>query len=445
MNAPRGDDLERRLTELLEQRAATVTQPPPLDLGSEKGDRTASGRGPGRSRRHRENFGLLAAAVVVFAVIAGTVLGIQASLSGQEQDDSGGMAMGNVGLGGPGGRAAMPSCTALAPDRWLQAIDDGVVRVNRSLNRVVSVNGGTDDYLAIQGNEPTGQTSAIYSDLEVALFRGSRGVTIYLPEGSDLPRADPTGAITADWVTFAVGRPHNLDYSYKVMLYERGTGDIRTLAEMPQQRNSQEKSVLGAPVIAAGKVYWLATVPTQPETTTLESWDLALNAATGSVSAAGATGLVSYGSGVALIHHRELEAALAHGAGAPLSSVPTISSLLVGNNFGFDGRGKLSYVREEGDRTIFYTLSVDSGSLELTGYPADGPFAEAAISPFIATEANTQYSLLDMRSGARIRLPEGVSLQAVVDDEVIFGTGTTKSGAAGLSRVALAALPPVGC
>ncbi|HEX8080795.1 MAG TPA: hypothetical protein VF557_11335 [Jatrophihabitans sp.] len=425
-----------------------MTQPPPLDLGSGKGNRTAAGRRPGRSRRYRENFGLLAAAVVVFAVIAGTVLGIQASLSDQDQQDQNGrtdMAMSNVGRSGPGGRAGMPSCTALAPDRWLQAIRAGVVQVNPSLNQVVSVNGDTGDYLALQGNEPTGQTSAIYSDLEVALFRGSRGVPIYTPEGSDIPHADPTGAITADWVTFAVARPQNLDYSYKVLLYDRGADVIRTLAELPQQHNAQGKSVLGAPVIAAGKVYWLATVPTEPETTTLESWDLARNSASASVHAAGATGLVSYGIGVALIHHRELDAALIHGAGAPLSSLPTISSMLVGNNFGFDGRGKLSYVREESGRTIFYTLSVDSGSLELTGYPAKGPFAEAAISPLLATEVNTQYSLLDLRSGARIRLPEDVRLQAVVGNEVIFGTGSTKSGAAGLSRVTLSDLPPVDC
>jgi hypothetical protein len=450
MNAPRGDDLERRLTELFEKRAATVKQAPRVDLGSDKSNRKAAGPQPARSGRLRENLGLIAAAAVVFVAIAGTVLGIQAGLSGRGQTDSDG-----INGAGPNGSgisatngATMPSCTAPvpAPASWLRAIEAGTVPVDRTFNVVVSVNSGTGDYLALQGNDPPGQTPGIYYDTEVALFRGSRGVTLYTSEADDITHADPTGAITADWVTFAAARPYDSDYrGYKVMLYERDRRITRVLVELPQQDDSQGRSMLGAPVIAAGKVYWLSTVHDKPETTTLDSWDLAQNSATGSVPAAGATGLVSYGIGVALIREGASEATLTHGAGAPLSSSPKISRGLVGNNFGFDGRNKLSYVRQEDSRTVFYSLVVGSDSLVSTGYPVDGPFAKAAIFPFLAVEPPAPYGLLDLRSGGNIRLPAGVSLQGVVGDEVIFGTGTTESGAAGFSLVRLSALPPARC
>jgi hypothetical protein len=343
--------------------------------------------------------------------------------------------------------------------------------VDRAFNLVASVNGGTGDYLAIQGNEPPSQSSAIYSDIEVALFRGSRGVTIYTPEGSDIPQADPTGAITADWVTFAVARLQDLNpsyylkYSYKVMLYDRGAGVTRTLVEIPRQQHSPGKSVVGAPVIAAGKVYWLTTVHNNPETTTLESWDLAQNAAAGSVQAANATGLVSYGTGVALVRSKDSGTTrfLQNGAGAPLTQVQ-LDATVGGLNFGFDGVSQLSWVGS--DRGLaspsalglaLYSASVKGGAKisgkplyptppDLTYNPALGyDSADLAVYPFVAVDVNGSDALLDMRNGRHIALPKGVSLQAVVGDEAIFGTGTTKSGAAGLSRVALTALPPVDC
>ncbi|MEO7260953.1 MAG: hypothetical protein ABI047_06840 [Jatrophihabitantaceae bacterium] len=444
MSAPRGKDLERRLTELLQQRAATVTKARSLPFEpAEKGTQAAEPR-PARIGTLRENLGLLAVAAVVLVAIAGTVQGIREFHQWQVRT-----AADRVYNPSPKPSASITTapgtpCVATASTSWRQAITAGAVPVDRTFNTVVSANGSTGDYLVVQGNEPPPQTSAIYSDIEVALFRGSRGVTIYTPEGSDIPHADPTGAISADWVTFAVARPQNLN-SYKVMLYDRGAGVTRPLAEMPQQQGSQGRSVLGVPVIAAGKVYWLSTVYNKPETTTLESWDLARNSAGGSVPAAGATGLVSYGVGVAQILEGVSEATLINGAGVPLYKAQLDAA--VGSNFGFDGRRTLSYLRHEGSGTDFYTLT-SFGSVSSHGHGAldvDGSFAGAAIPPFLATEANSRYSLFDMRNGGRIRLPEGVSLQAVVGDEVIFGTGTTKSGAAGLSRVALTRLPPVNC
>jgi hypothetical protein len=380
-----------------------------------------------------KKLGLLMAAAV-FAAITGTIIAIQGTQRGK------GPSAGE-GASPQGSKpTAKASCgQVMAPTSWLRAIDAGAIPVDRPLNRVVSVNGGTGDYLANQGDEPASWGSQLYSDLEVALFRGSRGETIYTPAGNDVPWINPTGAISADWVTFAITRPQSLNYSYQVLLYDRGTGVTRTLAEGDQQ-NSQGKRLRKAPVIAAGKVYWLASPSDKPETTTLESWDLAGNSAAGSVPAAGATGLVSYGSGVALIH-LDLRY-LTNGAGAPLAQAQLDAAR--GVHFGFDGVNKLSWLRTE-DRTAGYSSLVVGGT-SVSHLPLNREVAAAGIPqplyPFVATAVN---AVLDLRTDTIVVLPQGVGLPAVVGDEVIFETGISQVGAAGLSRVALSALPPVSC
>lgn len=443
MNAPRGDDLERRLTELFEQRSAAVTQPPPISF-DERDQKAAGPRPvrPARFGRRREYLGLIAAAAAVFMAIAGTVLGIQQWHARHNSQ----LAPATAAL----------SCDAgAAPASWLRAIKAGAFEVDRTLNSVVSANGGTGDYLALQGR--------IYSDLVLALFHGYEGRNIYTPRGvDDIPRADPTGAISADWVTFAVTSPQDVSSSYQVMLYERRTGVTRTLAGMPQQQSEQGRSVMRPPVIAAGKVYWLTTVyakaynspwPTlleTPESTRLESWDLARGTMGSPVPAAGATGLVSYGSGVALIYEGDSEATrtFGNGAGTPLTEAQ-LDAAASGGNFGFDGLRTLSWLKYD-NRAVGYSEvplgGAGAGRQRLIQRPAGTRVGFApAIYPFTVAEVSGSQGLLDLRTGKAVVLPTGFSLQAVVGDEVIFGTGVTPSGAAGLSMVPLSALPPVGC
>lgn len=447
MSAPRGDDLERRLTELFEQRAAAVTQAPPVELSSGRSNRKAAGSRrvrPVRLGRRMENLGLIAAAAAVFLVIAGTVLGIQRLHAGQDAQLA------------PAAPASALSCDpGAAPASWRRAIEAGKFTVDRELNSVISANGGTGDYLALQGK--------IYSDLVLALFQGYEGRDIYTPKGvDDIPRADPTGAISADWVAFAVTTPQDVSSSYQVLLYERRTGLTRTLAGMPQENGSQGRSVMRPPVIAAGKVYWLTTVYAKayknpwpkllerPETTMLESWDLARGSAAGSVPAVGATGLVAYGSGVALTYDGESgpTRALGNGAGTPLTE-SQLDAAASGGDFGFDGRSTLSWLWYD-DRSVGYselrTGGAGAGRQRLVRQPPGTRVGFApAIYPFTVAEVDGSQGLLDLRTGKAVALPDGFSLQAVVGDEVIFGTGVTPAGAAGLSVVPLKALPPVGC
>ena len=466
MTAPHGDDLqhrdelERRLTELFQQRASTVTRARPVDLGSGEGpQKPPASPQQARFGTRLQYLGVLAAAAAVFVAIAATVLGIQAN----RQQPAPPLATGSHPVGTPTATStatptATPDKACQAPARWRQAIAGGTVPVDRRLNSVVSANGGTGDHLVVQGNEPQPQTSAIYSDVELSLFHGATGRTIYTPADSfDIPQAHPTGAITADWVAFAVSHPQST-HPYKVMLYDRSSGSVTTLAEASDQQYAQGRVFIGSPVIAAGKVYWLATVYNKPETTTLGSWDLARAASAGSVPAANATELISYGSGMIVSYGTsdephypvETRTALKNAAGQPLTDTQ-LSAAAHGTNFGFDGGRKLSWLRHESGSVGYSDLVVGGDGVHSESLTRQRPGILAAVYPLTDVSLDDDKlegghnALLDLRTGRAVALPAGVELQAVVGDSVVFGTGATKGGAAGLSIVALSALPPVSC
>lgn len=446
MSTPEREDLERRLTELFGQRAATVTRNKPFPVGAETG--SAIGPRPVRLSKHRQNLGVLAAAAAVFVAVAGTVLGIQ---SGRHESKTAPPVRNGPALTAPapttGTAKPGKACVLAAPASWLRAIASGVFPVDRSLNEVVSTNGVTGDYLAVQGNPPPAQTSAIYSDVELALFHGKNGQPIYTPAAtsSDIPKADPTGAITADWVAFAVAHPQSIDGSYKVMLYDRRSHRTSTLAEVTDQEYQQGRAFIGSPVIMGGKVYWLTTSFIKPGTTTLSSWDLSRRTVGGSIPAPYATELIYYGSGVAFGGTVDSGMHVTNGAGTPLSHAER-DAAFEGTNFGFDGVKTLSWWRHEGLYIRFTSLELDSGAIDqqpvLQAYAGVG----AAVKPFVEAEVNeAPNSLLDLRSGAFVIPPDGVALQAVVGDTILFGTGINKGNAAGLSAVPLSALPPAHC
>jgi hypothetical protein len=449
MTAPHGNHLEQRLTELFQQRASTVTRARPLNFGPSEGPRRATGPKQVRLGRRRQNLGVLAAAAAVLVAIAATFLGIQANRQQPAPPLATGSHPVTTPTASPAGTQADKACQA--PASWRQAITDGAFGVDRSLNTVISANGGTGDYLVMQGNQPSDDSPRIYSDPELALFHGSKGDNIYTPARSnDFVLADPTGAISADWVAFAVAHPQTPDFTYRVMLYQRGTATLRTLVEVTEKQYTQGKAIHGAPVIAAGKVYWLTMVPNKPETTTLDSWDLARGSAASTVPAANAAGLVSYGSGVALLRTVSKWAVLSNGAGAPLPKA-LLDATASGGNFAFDGARKLSWLRYDNGSIAYSDLIVGGDEVHSESLvrrsagirPAIYPFVEIMIDVSELHGGNS--ALLDLRANRAVALPAGVEFQAVVGDSVVFGTGITKLGAAGLSIVALSALPPVSC
>jgi len=465
MSTPDRDDLEQRLTELFAQRAATVTRAPSLSFIPEAGDRKAAPTRSAKSGVARGVLTQLAVAAVVFLAIAGTVLGGLAlsarKLVNQHPNYQSGPSQSATPTAGP-------PCWVSAPAGWLQAIEAGAFAVDRRLNTVLSTNGATGDYLVAQGNAPADRTSEAYSDLKLTLYRGTRGSTIYTPAGpKDYPQADPTGAISADWVAFAVVHPDGADRRFEVMLYQRSTRTLRSLAGSADQPNPEHKLVRGAPVIAAGKVFWLAAVDNRAETMTLESWDLSRGSAAApiDISPAGepnsyASGLVGYGSGVAVVHESVSEASgitaiLRNGAGEPLSA-PQLSATAGGSSFGFDGADTLSWLRRQGDSVGYSALTVGGTGvrhvpLALPAGPAAGTSAgeNVAVFPFTAAVVHYVDGLLDLRTGTPVALPIGEIVQAVVGDSVVFGTGSSYHGrafgSAGLSLVPLSALPPAHC
>jgi hypothetical protein len=320
----------------------------------------------------------------------------------------------------------------------------------------VSADGPTGDYLAVQGNQPRGQTSAIYADVELALFHGATGQTIYTPStSSDIPEADPTAAISADWVAFAVARPQNLGFSYKIVLYDRRTAATTVLAEVTEQQELKGKAFIAPPVIAAGKVYWLATTFAHPGATTLNSWDLSRQAPAGSVAAPYASQLISYGTGMLVAYTADGVARdladpsrtdLRNGAGRPLTGAQ-LHAALHGVNFGYDG-SRLSWLRYQEDSIGYTWLKVGSPDVHREPLLHGSAGLGATAFPFALAQQNLDDNLdelLDLRTRTIVTLPEGVGLQAVAGDMAIFGTGLTKGGAAGLSAVALSSLPPVRC
>jgi hypothetical protein len=450
MSAPERDDLERRLAELLERRAATVTRARPVRFSSETSP--ATGPKPARLSKHRQNLGVLAAAAAVFVAVAGTVLGIQAGR--HEPEAAPPVSSGSPVLTAPPVRSSSPVptppskvCLVAAPASWLQAFTKNGFPVDRSLNRVVSANGATGDYLAVQGNQPPAQSSAIYSDVELALFHGRQGQAIYTPGASsnDIPNADPSGAITAGWVAFAVAHPQGLDGSYKVMLYDRSTGRTTTLAEVSDKEYLQGRAFIGSPVIADGKVYWLTTSFSKPGTTTLSSWDLTRRTIGASIPAPNVTRLIYYGSGVAFGRTVGSGMSVSNGIGEPLGHA-VLAALSGGTNLGFDGKKTLSWWRHEGQLIGFTSVELDSGDVKKRELVRARAGVDAAVGPLVGAEVDEAVnSLLDLRSGAFVIPPPGIALQAVVGDAVIFGAGTDKVGAAALAVIPLSALPPAHC
>ena len=203
-------------------------------------------------------------------------------------------------------------------------------------------------------------------------------------------------------------------------------------------------------MIAAGKVYWLATTYGHPETTRLESWDLARRANGASVPAPDATGLVSYGSGVALIRAVGSHTTLTNGAGEALAKAQ-LDAAADGDLFGYDGAGTLSWMRKTGfpldGRVGYSAIQLGKAGVrndELVPLNPDGGVWRL---PFVRVEAphHPEYKLLDLRTRPPVKLPAGTTVLAVAGQTVIFGIGDTKVGAAGLSAVALSDLPPVRC
>ncbi|MBV9823513.1 MAG: hypothetical protein JO144_14870 [Actinobacteria bacterium] len=448
MSAPDRDDLEHRLTELFQHRAATVTQVRQFDLGT-AGRRRAVRRLVAVDHPRWRPVGVLAAAVALFLAVAGTILAIQGSRPRPAPP---------VGTPTPTPTTSAASC--LAPASWRQAIAAGAFAVTDPFNAVVSANGGTGDYLALQGKQPSADhQSQIYAGLKAVLYHGTQASTVYTSQNpDDFIQADPTGAISAGWVAFAVARPQGGDNVYQVMLYERSTGTVRTLAGAAAQAKLGQKRVTTPPVIAAGKVYWLAEVGNRPGTATLESWDLSRNATAGSAAVPGFTGLVGYGSGVAVFHASgtiETSPGLSNGAGAPLSKAQ-LAATAAGANYGSDGTGKLSWLRYDGKSVRYAEFVVGGAGVTYQPYTTQSPGIRPAVFPFTDvalpddTDAlNPTRAVLDLRTGKAVALPDGISFGVVVGDSVVFGTGEHSSGgasgAAGLSVVPVSSLPPVRC
>lgn len=434
MSAPEQDDLDRRLAELFQQRAATVTNVRPIDLGPAGGNRKVIGQGAAGDHRRRQYLGVLAAAAAVFVAIAGTIVAIQ---TGRHQPAAPPGKPSATATNTPPG----DQCLVAAPASWQQAIQNGALPAEPAPTTAISVNGATGDYVFVQGDQPSRLTLGF-------VVGGLRRTFLITDSTTGFPQVDRTSATSTGFVTFALVRQQDGNYYSRVMLYNRATQETTVLAGYEPPEDFVRR-VSSTPVLAAGKVYWLDSYDNRPETTMLQSWDLARDTAGESIPAPNATGLVGYGSGVALERSTGSGSILGNGAGTPLAKAQ-LSATAGGDSFGFDGVDKLSWLRYDDENRPSYAYLVVGGTAVSRGRPMrHSPGIAPLIYPFSdvdLTDAEVaNNSLLDLRTGAAVRLPAGVRMQAVVGDEVLFGLGTTEAGSAALSLVPVSALPPVGC
>jgi RNA polymerase sigma factor (sigma-70 family) len=459
------DDLERRLTELFQQRAATASQAPRVDLGSENNHRMAAGLRSDRPVRPRKHLALLTAAAVV-VIIAGAVVGLQTRRHGERTGTSAAAsslhsvtkptvtsapslaAKPTATLTPP--RVTKPTatptlllgkrpCKVAAPDSWRQAIAAGAVPVDRGSSEVLTFNSATGDYLVRQGNRLPGPGPPTHEDVKLMLFHGAVGRAIFSGGLLDVPQASMTGAISADWVTFSVADPTN--GSRTVMLYERASGKSRALPRSTDPQQALGNPGISEPVIAAGKVYWLSGLAASAR---LESWDLASGLGGASVPAANAADLISYGSGVVVRH----DGRFSQGPGTPLSSdvLAALPQGSIWDLYNFDGISTLSWIREEPFSTSHASVDIGSGRVTYQSRLRLADVPRVLGFPFLGLANGMSKDLLDLRTGSHVDLPAGLGLQAVVGGAAVFGTGGLADwGWAGLSLVPLSALPPTRC
>ncbi|HTZ45837.1 MAG TPA: hypothetical protein VMB79_18395 [Jatrophihabitans sp.] len=441
------DDLERRLAATFQRQAAQVTVPaawhPPAEQPARPGETIRlPDRGtvhPGRPRR----MALLTAAAVVALVVGvtGTVLGIRHRTAGRAPVPPLASTQPPPTAPAPSGRP----CTVPAPESWSRAATASAVPLDRPGVDVLSANGSLGDYLVSQ-SATDGYPGAGSS---LAVFHGRTGVDLAAPPpaGNEIVVADPSSAITAGWLTWGVTLTQNDGAYYRVELYDRTHHTLRQPAALaPSAQDS--RLFLGAPVLTDTGLYWLQSVYGDPAHSVLHAYDLADGTQT-ERPVPGATRLVGYGTGLALAYGADARTTLRNAVGQPLP--PDVLTAAAGAvSFGYS-TGTLSW--------SVFTPGASAASNAYFRYRLGGASAPAQVRvpgpelllgpdsyPLLSLDPTVAQRLyVDLRTGARVTLPAGLGVAAVLGTEVLLQTGSGKLGASGLSLVPLASLPPARC
>ena len=442
-------ELEDQLTALFDRRAAEVKAAPAIELPDS---------GQGRMRLNLTPFAIAASIAAVVLVAGGSVVGIRSLHHPASTSSAATHAVSTK----PTPSARPTNCRQIEDGTtWQAPIHNGIkVVLDHPDNQVVSVNGNTGEFLLLQSTPNSAQTSAVYGQATLAIFRGSTGQDIAeLPAGSiDLPGADPAGAISTDWIAYSLARPQNGGTYYKVMLYDRHTRTTSTIDQLDDSALLGGTIFSGQPVIFGHTVYWIQSVYSDRSKSVLKSYDLQTGVR-GSAAVPGAISLVYYGTGLATVAGNDSNSIFTTRVGAHLPE-DTLAALQGASTYAFNaptaatgGAGSLAWVKtimEGGQARSRYYQLPDVGKSGLSSYESSqyvfdliigtGPFAPAEV---LGTSSDGSARVLDARPASdRVhQLPAGDTLQAVVGDTAIFGAGSNKLGASSLVLVKVENLP----
>jgi hypothetical protein len=432
-------ELEGRLAAMLERRAAEITTVRPIRFGPPAEVRTRPNLAP---------YAVAAAVAAVLIAVAGTVVGIRtvhhdpAPPAGKQHT--------TAAPGPTPTPTASRACIVSMPQSWQRAITAGTISLDHPINNVISTDASTGEYLVDQVRPAAGGGSA---QVTLAIFHGKTGQDLAEPPGERVIQriADGSAAITADWIVYGLHDPAGNSGYRKAMLYNRHTGQSIVLEDLDSIGSGHNGELSGGPVLFDGKAYWVQGA-TGGQGGVVQSYDLT-SGARNSTPVAAAVGLVYYGTGIAVVTGSDQGSALVNYTGAALAPA-ALRAAVGGAYFSYDGStlrwwnytsvpdssgsaplAGILYANRPGNAQVTQQR-VDMGS-NMTGV-STWPLVEVATS-------DTSSAIFDLRSNTLLAVPKGLSVQAVIGDQVLFGTGLTSLGNGGLSLVSLKDLPPVHC
>jgi hypothetical protein len=413
-------ELEGRLAAMLERRAGDIPTVRPIRF--EPSEEAVA-------RPSLAPFAVAAAVAAVLVAVGGTVIGIRAV---HHDPTPVGKQHTNVTSTPTPTPTPTRACTVSLPQSWQQAISAGQIPLDHPLNNVISVNAGTGDYL-VEQTRP-GQVT-------LAVFNGKVGQDVaQLPgNGSTLPLADGSAAVTADWIGYGLHQRGSNNGYDTAMLYNRHSRQSIVRAD----RTSATGQLNSAPILFGGRAYWLEARNDQ-QPSLVRSYDLATGTRT-STPAPAAEELVYYGTGLAVITRSDQGTALANYTGKPLASAAIRAAVNPGYPT-YDGT-TLRWWNFNDNPFLPVLYANRPGSNQVSRLPIDGDNMTGLTTwPFVEQVISLPSSIFDSRTGARLSVPKGLTVQAVIGNQVLIGTGATDPVSShGLSLVSLKDLPPAHC
>jgi len=442
------DEFEREVQAMFARRVADVGDAPEIRLPDP--DRTRTSATSDKSGTLIRQLSIAAAVVALVATVGGSAVAINNARS----HDKSAVPV-NTGSPSPATSttAHVPSkaCVRPTPPTWQAAIDAGALRLDQPANSVISADPTSGDMLLLQGNPSTDGSNKVFTSSEIAVFdRAGHGLTIWDSEQAkpaELAGAAASGAISDRWIVFGLRYPQNLGGPHTLLVYDRVSRQTGVLSQLTDAQLQAGKSTRSMPVLVGDSAYWLEGRWQQPSKTSLVSKDLSSGKTT-TRSAPGVVDILATSNGLVLV---TTPGGVLHiGSGPGLTVSPEVARAFIGAQSYSAMSGTIAWETVIGGRHSYYEWRAGEAIAQRWTITAPGsqplmsvgfPLHPAMIDgPAIHADG-----VIDLRTGATVRLPAGVSVNTWPGVGAVFASGGTKAGASGLSRVAFEDLPVISC